>query len=115
MVHHLDGHHLDIADAEGLMGPGHMQVETRHTWIEMLGEAVGHGGFQSVDGSLVGIDMDVAEDAERPQVVDAADVVVVDMGEQDAVETLEWQGEYLLAEIGSAVDEHPRGVGLEQG
>ena len=70
--------------------------------------------MEGLDGFLVGIDVDVAEGAEAAEVVDASHVVVVDVGEEHAIEFPEGPVHELHADVGSAVDEDACGFGLEQ-
>ena len=78
----------------------------------MLAEAVGHGVVQAAAGGCVGIDIDRSELAERAHVVDARHVVVVDVRDEQSVDLAEGLAKDLLAEVGSTVDQHARGLRL---
>lgn len=62
----------------------------------------------------VSIDIDVAEDAEGTEVVDAANVVVVDMRQEYAIKGLEFKGHKLLANVGATVDEKSCRASLQE-
>ena len=113
-VHHLDGLPLDVADFLFFAGLDRMQIEPRNARIEFFGEAIRHRDAQRVGGSLVGIDVDVAENAETAQVVEAGHVVVVDVGEENAVELPKRQRHQLHPNVGAAVDEQARRVAFQQ-
>ena len=81
----------------------------------MLGEAIGHGGSEALSRAVVGVNLQVAKHAKRPQVVNARHMVEMDVREQNGVEAPERQRQYLLAEIGTTVNEQARGGRLKQG
>ena len=115
-VHHAEGHHLYPADAERLVKTDAVQADLRYAGIFMRDEAVRNALLQMGGTIVLGINVDVAENAERPQVVQPAHVVVVFVREQNGVEPAKRQGQHLAAEIGAAVDEDAAAVvGFEQG
>ena len=81
-----------------------MESYLGHSGIEFLGKAVGHCLAQATCRASVGIDIQVAENAEATQVVDARNVVIVYMSDKHAVKRLELQGHQLHPNIRSAVD-----------
>ena len=78
----------------------------------MLGKAVGHGVVKAFGGVTVAVDVDVTKDAKWAQIVYSAHMVVMDVGEQHAINLAEWLCEELLAYVWTAVNEQPRTVGL---
>lgn len=113
-MHHHERHDLDVAYANGHMRFQHMKRKKRYSRIEMLREAIGEVVLHTLSGILVGIDINRSELAERPDVVDSPYMVVVDMGEKHPVERFEVEGQHLLSEIRSTIDEHPCRLGFEQ-
>ena len=113
-VHHADGHDVDVAYADGLMRLDGVKAQQWHARIKIRGETIGHRGLQCSGCGLVGIDVDVAKHAKRAQIVDAGHVVVVDMGEQYAVERVEGEGHELHANVGTGIDEQACGVALDE-
>ena len=113
-VHHLDGLPLDVANFLGLTRLDGMQIEARNTRIEFFGEAIRHRNAQGGSRRGVGIDVDVAENAKTAQVVHSSHVVVVDVGEQHAVDFPKRQRHQLHPNVGTAVDEQARRVGFQQ-
>ena len=105
---------MQVADGQRLMGMDFVQADGRHAGIAILGKAVGQHLQQSFAGNGVGIDIDFAELAIRAYVVHASHVVVMGMGNEYAVDASERLWQNLLAEVGSAVYEQPRGVGLDK-
>ena len=80
----------------------------------MFTEDVRHSLMEVFCNRFVGIDIDIAEPMEWAQVIQSTNMVVVDMGEEHAIEFAEGHVEHLLSEIRSAVDEHSGGVGLDE-
>jgi len=115
VVHHLKGHDVEVADTEGLVAVNLVQLDGWHTGIAVLGKAIGQHLEHPPAGYGVGIDIDFAKLAVGTDVVHASHVVVVGMGDEDAVDAAEGLGHDLLAEIGSAVDEQAGLLGLYQG
>ncbi len=105
---------------------------------------IGQGAVHGIDNPFVAVDWNVAEDTERTEVVYAAAVVVVDVGNEDGINfaadgfrcnlgkvlgvveialdvelTLETDvtemAQHLLAEVGTAVDEYASGVAFHHG
>ena len=113
-VHHADGRNHDVADGERLVRFHFHEVELRHTWIFVFNKAVRHVVADVFSGAVVGVDVYVAKHAKGAQVVHAAHVVVVRVGDKYSVNLPEWLFEHLFAEVGTAVDEHPGGVGFHE-
>ena len=111
-MHHLERENGDVAHLQRLVGFDGLQVEQWHTRVEVLPEAIRHGGVERRGRPFVGIDIDGAEDAKRPDVVDAGHMVVVYVCEQHGIDALEVEGHDLLPEVGAAVYEHPGGICL---
>lgn len=111
-MHHLNGRDDDVAYLERLMGVYLVQVYGRHARVTVFGEAVRQHLKQSLLGQGVGIDVDFAKLAVRPEVVHSAHVVIMGMGNEYAVYLAEGLFHDLLAEVGSAVYEQPGGFCL---
>ena len=114
VVHHLYCLPADVANLSFLTCSDGMQVKQRHTWIELLGEAIGHRHTQGVNGLLIGVDVDVAELAEPTQIVDTCHMIVVDVGDEHAVDLPKRQRHELHANIGTTIDEHTRRSRLQK-
>ena len=96
------------------MRTNHVHVEPGHTRIKMIGEAIGKIVLHSLHGLTVGKDVDVAQHAVRPQIVESAHMIVVLMGEQQAVYLPERLRQELHTNVGATVEEDPRGVALDE-
>ena len=114
-MHHLQRHHLYPLDGERHIGLYGVEVQHGHTGIQHFAEEVGQPLAQVAVGEVIGKDVDVAESAEGAQVVDAARVVVVLVGEQHTVDGLEGHAEHLCTEVGTTVDEYARVIGFHKG
>ena len=114
VVHYLDGHDVDVANAQGFVLVYLVQLDGWHAGIAVLGKAVWQHLEHALTGQRVGIDIDFAELAVRSYVVHAPHVVVVGMGDEDAVNLTEGLRHDLLAEVGPAVDEQACGIGLDE-
>ena len=108
VVHHLKRRDVDVANGERLVGTNLVKLDGRHTRIAVFGKAVGQHGEHALSGDGVGIDVDFAKLTIGPDIVHTTHVVVVGMGDEDAVNTTEGMGHDLLSEIGSTVDEQSR-------
>ena len=115
VVHHHKGHDVEIADVQRVMRQDLMQSNGRHTWITMLSKAVRQHFQHSFLRLGIGIDVDLTKLAVRTDVVHTSHVVVVGMGNQDAIDLAEGLRQYLLTEIWATVNEQPGGVCLHQG
>jgi hypothetical protein len=104
-VHHFYWRYLYVADAEGVVFADGVEFEWRRAGVEVLAETIGHNVVDALPRGLVGIESDVAENGKGAQVVDASDVVVMQMGEEYAVNGSEGERHELLTDVGSAVDE----------
>ena len=114
MVHHLDRHDMYVANLECFVLVNFVQLNGRNARIAMFLEAVRQHLKHTLTCQGVGINVNFAKQAVGTYVVDASDVVVVSVGDEDTVNLAEWLWHDLLAEIGAAVYQEPRGVGLEQ-
>lgn len=114
VVHHLYCLPPDVANLSFLTCCDRMQVEQRNTWIEILGEAIGHRHTQRVDGLLVSIDIDITKLTEPTQIVDTSYMIVVDVGDEHAVNLPKRQRHELHANIGTTIDEHTRRSRLQK-
>ena len=104
-VHHLYGHDVKIANMQGVMRQDLMQSDGRHAWITMFCEAIGQHLEHGLLGLGICIDIDLAKLTIRADVIHASHVVVVGMGDQDAVYLTKRLREYLLAEVWATVYE----------
>ena len=111
-MHDLDGHDVEIANTERLVLMDFMQLDGRNTGIAVLGEAVRQHLQHTLTGYRVGIDIDFAKLAVRADIVHTTHVVVMSMGNEDAVDTTKGLRHDLLAEVGTAVDEQSRTLRL---
>ena len=91
-------------DGELFMRSNLMEGYLGHSRIEFLRKTIRHCLTQATCRASVGIDIQVAENAEATQVVDASNVVIVYMCYKHAVKRLELQGHQLHPNIRSAVD-----------
>ena len=82
-----------------------MELEQWNAWIQMIGEAVGHGLMQRRNGNRVCIDVDVAENRERSQVVNSRYMIIMAVGKKHSVKFLERKGHQLHPDVRSAVDQ----------
>ena len=105
MVHHLDGHDVEIANTEIFVLVDFVQLYGRNTGIAVLGEAVRQHLQHTLTGYRVGIDIDFSKLAVRTDIVHTTHVVVMSVGDEDAVDATEGLWHDLLAEVGPAVDE----------
>ena len=98
-MHHGEGHDVEVAYLEWGVGTDFVEIDGWHAGVFVLREAVRH----VVPNVAVGT-----------QVVHAAYVVVVVVGDEYAVNLAERLCEDLLAEVGSAVDEQACGGSLDK-
>ena len=106
-VHHPQRHDDVAVDLERVERRQLVYVEGGHTGIEMLGKAVRHAVAQVAGHVGLAPDRERHGVAVRAQVVDAADVVVVAVRNQQSVEVWRSLQQNLLPEVGAAVDEEP--------
>lgn len=114
VMHHLERHDVKIANRERVMGMNLMQLYSGYTRIAVFGKAIGQHLQHAFTGNGIGIDVDFAKLTVRPDVVHAAYVVVVGVGDEYGVDFAEGLRQHLLAEVGSAVDKYARGGGFHQ-
>ena len=88
------------------MGEYLVHFESWHTWIEMVAKAIWHYIMNLSARLVVAIKPYRSEHREGAQIVDASNVVVVDMSHQNGIERLEGQRHELLAYVGSTIYEH---------
>ena len=108
MVHDLERRNAEVANGKGLMRMNLMKLDSGHTRITVFGKAIRQHLEHTFASDGVGIDIDFSKLTIGPDIVHTTHVVVVGMGDEDAVNTTEGMGHDLLAEIGSTVDEQSR-------
>ena len=105
MVHDGQGHYVEVGNVEGF-GGYFGYVECGHAGVGGFGEAVGHAVAQVAGNVGSAVDGEsVAHCAVGPEVVNAANVVVVAVCNEQCFEHRGALGEHLLAEVGAAVNE----------
>ena len=114
VVHDLDRHDMNVAYLEGFVLVDFVQLDSGNARIAVFGKAVRQGLQHGLARQGVGIDIDFAKLAVGPDIVHAAYVVVVGMGDEDAVNLAEGLRHDLLAKVGTAINEQPRGLRLDQ-
>lgn len=113
-VHHLKRNDADIANLKGVAGFDFVQSDSRHARIAMLGKAVGKHLQHRLAGQAIGIYIDFAELAVRANIVHATHVVVVGVGNENAVDAAERLRKNLLTKVGAAVNEQSRLLSFHQ-
>ena len=108
VVHHLEGDNVKVANAEGLVRMNLVELDGGNTRIAVLSKAVGQHLEHALTGYGVGIDIDFAKLTIGTDIVHAAHVVVVGVGDEDAVNLAEGLRHDLLTEVGATVDEQAR-------
>ena len=103
-MHHLKWNDEEVTNLESLVRVYFMKLDGRHTRISVLHKAVGQHLKHSLTSQWVSKDVDFAELTIGSYVVHAANMVIVGMGYQDAVDAAEGLWHNLLAEVGTAVD-----------
>ena len=106
-MHHFERQDIEVADTEGMMLMDFVQLDGRYPGIAVLGKAIRQHFEHSLTCQRIGINIDFAKLAIGPDIVHATHVVVVSMGDKDAVNLPERLGHDLLAEVGTTVDEQP--------
>lgn len=86
VVHHFYGHDGDVANGERLVLLYGVEGQSRHTGIELRLKAIGHHGMDATHCLTVGIDIDALLEGVRTQVVYSAHMVVMAMGDENAVD-----------------------------
>ena len=114
MVHDLEGNDVEVANAEGLVLVNLVELDGGNTWIAVLGKAVRQHLEHASAGYGVGIDIDFTKLAIGTDIVHAAHVVVVGVGDEDAVNLAEGLRHDLLTEVGATVDEQARLFRLDE-
>ena len=105
VVHHLEWNNVDVANTKRHMLLHLVQLNGRHARIAVFGKAVRQHLKQALTGYGVGIDINLTKLAVGADIVHTTHVVIVSVRNENAVDTTERQRHYLLAEIGTAVDE----------
>ena len=114
MVHHLEGNDVEVANAEGLVLMDLVELDGRNTRIAVLCKAVWQHLEHALTSYRVSIDIDFAKLAIGTDVVHTAHVVVMGVGNEDAVNLAEGLWHDLLTEIGATVDEQSRLFSLDE-
>lgn len=78
-------------------------------------EAIGHARHEMVDAELLGIDVDVAKDAERTKIVKTTHMVIVLVGDEYCVQGTEIDRQHLLTEVGTAIDKDALAMHIDDG
>ncbi len=105
-VHYGKRNDLHATDFKGSARRQFVHDQTGYAGIEVLSKAIRQLMLQKVYGLGVSINIDIAKSAERAKVVYASRVVVVYVCKQQTVYGTEVDGNHLLAEVGSAIDEN---------
>ena len=113
-VQHFDGEDVEISDLQGFMGIYLMESNGRHSGVSVFRKTVGQHLQHPFLGYRVGIDIDLTKLTKRADIIHAAHMVVVAVGDQDAVNLTKRLGQDLGPEIRSAVDQHACLFGLNQ-
>ena len=105
VMHDLERRNLEVANGEGLVRMNFMKLDGGHARIAMLRKAIRQHFQHAFPGNGIGIDVDFTKLTIGTDIVHTAHVVVVGVGNQDAVDTPERLWHDLLSEIGATVDE----------
>ena len=114
-MYHLDGFDLNAFDVEGYARLDDVDVEGGDSEIGMFDKAIGHAGADVVGhipAAVYGKRFAVAIWA---QIVEAAYMVVVYVGDNQGIEMWSAGGNHLLTEVGSAVDKYVFVLNFNQG
>ena len=114
-MYHLDGFDLNAFDFEGYARLDYVDVESGDSEIGMFDKAIGHAGADVVGNILTAVYGERFAVAVRPQVVEAAYMVVVYVGDKQSIEMWRAGGNHLLTEVGSAVDKYVFVLNFNQG
>ena len=82
-----------------------MKNDGRCPGVTILCKAIRNGLHQRPAGLVIGIDIHFTKLTERPQIVDATTMVVMDMSEQDGIYLPKRLTEHLLAEIRARINQ----------
>ena len=104
-MHDGDGLDLDALNHEGVGVVDSSAVEQGYSGVWILGETIWQSLTKAIDYILTGIDGEMAVETIGTQVVDAADVVVMDVCQQQGINMVVGGTEHLLTEVGPAIDE----------
>jgi len=115
VVHHLNRLYLNVAYPEYVMLIYCVYVQLWDTKVQVFSKAIWHRSVESVNSTLIGIDINITKLAKRTQVVESSHMIVVDMGKQDTINLTEWLAKNLLPKVRPTVDEHTCGRSLKQG
>ena len=114
VVHDLEGNDVEVANAESLVLVNLVELDGRDARIAVLGKAVWQHLEHASAGDGVRIDIDFTKLTVGPDVVHAAHVVVVGVGDEDAVNLAEGLRHDLLTKVGTTVDEQSRLLRLDE-
>ena len=114
VMHHLEGKDGKVANAESLVLMDLVELDGGNARIAVLGKAVWQHLEHALAGYGVGIDIDFAKLTIGTDVVHAAHVVVVGVGDEDAVNLAEGLRHDLLTEVWATVDEQSRLLRLDE-
>ena len=88
VVHHLNRLYLNVAYPEYVMLIYCVYVQLWDTRVQVFSKAIWHRSVESVNSTLIGIDINITKLAKRTQVVESSHMIVVDMGKQDTISDL---------------------------
>lgn len=91
-----------------------MKNDGRCPGVTILCKAIRNGLHQRPAGLVIGIDIHFTKLTERPQIVDATTMVVMDMSEQDGIYLPKRLTEHLLAEIRARINQDTCTFGFYQ-
>lgn len=98
-VHHADGDYFQAVDVEGFVAD-FVHIKSRNTGIGVLSEAIVKTAVEVVVDIGAHIHRHIAVDAERTQVINATDMVIVAVGDKGGVYVIDVMLQGLLAEVG---------------
>ena len=114
MVHYFNGHDIEVAYAEGFVLVDFVQLDGRDARIAVLGKTIWQHLQHTLASQRICINIDFAELTVGSDVIHAAHVVVVGVGDKDAVYLSEGLRHNLLSEVRSAVYEQARGLRFDE-
>ena len=113
-VQHFDGQNVQVTDLQGLMGIYLMELDGGYAGVSVFRKTVGQHLQHPFLSYRVGIDVDLTKLTVGADIIHAAHMVVMAVGDQDAVNLTERLGQDLGPEVGSAVDQHACLFGFHQ-
>ena len=103
-MHHLKDRDLHVTEGEMVMGVDFLQLELGHTWIDVSHQTVRQAFTQVPGGIRICIQREFLQVAEGTQVINAAHMVVVLMGDETGIDGFAHTDvKHLFAEVGAAI------------